>query len=166
MLCSAFRAAGFEYCPPAVACTLDAFRVLEPLSHEHRLEALCARHGIKLASAHHAMRDAEAAVALVRHLLERDLAPESAQLDLDTFMRLRTRGDTRPASEPQIRRVFALARVAGLTGSDGRADRDKVCDLVLRVASVVEPDQLNREQVQDIFDELERLTAENDRRAA
>ena len=90
--------------------------MLEPLSHEHRLEALCARHGIKLASAHHAMRDAEAAVALVRHLLERDLAPESAQLDLETFMRLRTRGDTRPASEPQIRRVFALARVAGLTG--------------------------------------------------
>jgi len=81
-------------------------------------------------------------------------------------MRLRTRGDTRPASDPQIRRVFALARVAGLTGSDGRADRGKVCELVHRVAGVDEPDLLTREQVQDVYDELDRVIAENDRRAA
>ncbi len=166
MLCSAFRATGIEYCPPAVACTLDAFRVLEPLAPEHRLEALCARHGVHLADAHNAMRDAEATAALIRVLLLRDLAPESARLDMDAFMRLRTRGETRPASEPQIRRVFALARVAGLTTADGRADRDKVCELVHRVASVDEPDRLTREQVQDVFDELERLIAQNDRRAA
>jgi hypothetical protein len=72
-------------------------------------------------------------------------------------MRLRTRGDTRPASEPQIRRVFALACVAGLTGSDGRADRSKVSELVDRIAGVSEPDLLTREQVQDVYDELERL---------
>jgi DNA polymerase III epsilon subunit family exonuclease len=166
MLRAAFRTAGIEYSPAAVACTLDAFRVLEPLAREHRLEAICARHGVALAGAHHAMRDAEATAALVRVLLERGLAPESARLDLDAFMRLRTRGDTRPASEPQIRRVFALARVAGLTAADGRADRDKVCGLVHRVAGVDEPDQLNREQVQDVFDELERLIDENERRAA
>jgi len=53
------------------------------------------------------------------------LAPESARLD-NTLMRLRVRGDARPASEPQIRRVFALARAAGLTGPDGRADRDEL----------------------------------------
>lgn len=166
MLCSAFRAAGLEYHPPAVACTLDAFRVLEPLADEHRLEAICARHGIQLPGAHHAMRDAEATAALVRVVIGRGLAPESAQLDLEAFMRLRTRGDTRPVSEPQIRRVFALARTAGLTGADGRADRDRVVELVRRVAGVDEPDRLNREQVQDVFDELERLIAGNDRRAA
>ena len=81
-------------------------------------------------------------------------------------MRLRTRGDTRPASEPQIRRVFALARVAGLTGSDGHADREKVCELILHVAGIDEPDCLTREQVQDVYDELERLITENDLRAA
>ena len=112
------------------------------------------------------MRDAEATAALVKVLLDRDLAPESARLDLDAFMRLRTRGDTRPASEPQVRRVFALARVAGLTGSDGRADRGKVCELVHRVAGIDEPDRLTREQVQDVYDELERLITENDQRAA
>jgi DNA polymerase III epsilon subunit-like protein len=119
------RTAEVEYRPSAVARTLDAFRILEPLAQEHRLEATCARHGIELAGAHDAMHDAEATAALVKVLLDRDLSPESARLDLEAFMRLRTRGDTRPASEPQVRRVFALARVAGLTGSDGRADREK-----------------------------------------
>ncbi len=166
MLRSAFRSAGLEYQPPAVACTLDAFRVLEPLAQAHGLEAICARHGVELDGAHHAMHDAEATAALVRVLLERDLAPESARLDLDAFFRLRARGDTRPASDPQIRRVFALARAAGLTAADGRADRAKVCELVHRVAAVDEPDQLNREQVQAVYDELERLIAENDQRAA
>ena len=166
MLASALRTTGVEYHPPAVACTLDAFRLVEPLAQEHRLEAICARHGVQLAGAHDAMHDAEATTALVKLLLDRDLAPESARLDLDAFMRLRTRGDTRPASEPQIRRVFALARVAGLTGSDGRADREKVCELILHVAGFDEPDRLTREQVQDVFDELERLITENEQRAA
>ena len=166
MLRSALRTAGLEYRPPAVACTLDAFRVLEPLAQEHRLEAICSRQGVQLAGPHDAMRDAEATAALVKVLLDRDLAPESARLDLDAFMRLRTRGDTRPASEPQVGRVFALARVAGLTGSDGRADRGKVCELILRVADIDEPDRLTREQVQDVYDELERLITESELRAA
>ncbi|HSS73925.1 MAG TPA: 3'-5' exonuclease [Gaiellaceae bacterium] len=166
MLRCALRTAGLEYRPPAVACTLDAFRVLEPLAREHRLEAICAHQGVQLAGAHDAMRDAEATAALVKALLDLDLAPESARLDLDAFMRLRTRGDTRPASEPQIRRVFALARIAGLAGSDGRADRGKVCELILQVAGVDEPDRLTREKVQDVYDELERLITENDRQAA
>ena len=73
-----------------------------------------------------------------------------------------------PARPPshKSRRVFALARVAGLTGSDGRADRGKVCELVLHVAGIDEPDCLTREQVQDVYDELERLITENDLRAA
>ena len=40
------------------------------------------------------------------------------------YMRLRSRGDTRPVSEPQIRRVFALARSAGLVLPDGSVDAD------------------------------------------
>ena len=166
MLHGAFQAAGLDYRPAAVGCTLDAFRVFEPLAEDHRLETTCRRHGVVLDDAHDATRDALAAAALVRVLLERDLAPESARLDLDAFMRLRARGDTRPASDPQIRRVFALARAAGLTGADGRADRSKVCELVQRVAGVDEPDLLTRESVQDVYDELERLIAENDLRAA
>ena len=165
MLQGAFRTASLELRLVAVACTLDAFRVLEPLAENHQLGTLCERHGVVLA-AHDALGDTLAAAALVRVLLERDLAPESVQLDLDAFMRLRTRGDTRPASDPQIRRVFALARVAGLTAADGRADRDKVCQLVDRVAGVDEPDLLTREQVQDVYDELDGLIADNEQRAA
>jgi DNA polymerase III epsilon subunit-like protein len=165
MLQGGFKAAGLAYRPAGVACTLDAFRVLEPLAGDHRLGTLCTRHGVAL-DAHDATSDALATAALVRVLLEHDLAPESARLDLDAFMRLRTRGDTRPASEPQVRRVFALARVAGITGADGRADRTKVCELVLRMAGVDEPDLLTREQVQNVYDELDRLIAENERQAA
>jgi DNA polymerase III epsilon subunit-like protein len=165
MLHGACQAAGLEFLPAAVACTLDAFRVLEPLAENHQLGTLCKGHNVAL-GAHDARSDALAAVALVRVLLGRDLAPESVQLDLDAFMRLRTRGDTRPASDPQIRRVFALARVAGLMRADGRADRDKVCRLVHRVAGVDEPDLLTREQVQDVYDQLEQLIDDNKQRAA
>ena len=72
-------------------------------------------------------------------------------------MRLRSRGDTRPASEPQIRRVFGLARSAGLLCPDGSVDRDRVVALVERVAGSDDVDSLTREQVQDVYDELERL---------
>ena len=75
-------------------------------------------------------------------------------------MRARSRGDTRPASEPQIRRVFALAREAGLVGPDGAVDRDAVAALVARVAGGAEIDELNHEQVQDVYDELERMRSE------
>ena len=164
MLAHAFENAGLGYQPASVACTLDAFRVLEPLADCHRLEETCRRHGTVLADAHEATGDVLATAALLRVLLERDLAPESARLDRDAFMRLRTRGDIRPASEPQIRRVFALARLAGLTGSDGRADRSKVSELVDRIAGVSEPDLLTREQVQDVYEELERLMEQRSHR--
>jgi DNA polymerase III epsilon subunit-like protein len=160
MLRQAFASVGLDYHPSSVACTLDAFRVLEPLSPNHRLEELSRLHGTQLVEAHEALGDVLATAALVRVLLAQGLSPESARLDLDAFMRIRTRGDRRPASEPQIRRVFALARVAGLTGPDGRADRDKVRELVERVAAVHAPDLLTREQVQDVYDELERLRSE------
>jgi DNA polymerase III epsilon subunit family exonuclease len=160
MLAHAFENAGLGYQPASIAsiaCTLDAFRVLEPLADCHRLKETCSRHGTVLADAHEATGDVLATAALLKVLLERDLAPESARLDRDAFMRLRTRGDIRPASEPQIRRVFALASLAGLTGSDGRADRSKVSELVDRIAGVIDPDLLTREQVQDVYEELERL---------
>jgi DNA polymerase III epsilon subunit family exonuclease len=165
MLQHAFEEAGLGYQPAAVACTLDAFRVLEPLADCHRLEETCKRQGTTLDDAHQAMSDVLATAALLRILLERDLAPESARLDHDAFMRLRTRGDTRPASEPQIRRVFALARPAGLTGPDGRADHGKVCELVHRITGVNEPDLLTREQVQNVYDELERLIEQRNHQA-
>jgi DNA polymerase III epsilon subunit family exonuclease len=166
MLQRAFEEAEVEYSPASVACTLDAFRVLEPLADSHRLVDLCKGLGIELDDVHDALGDVLATAALVRVVLERGLAPESVQLDNDAFMRSRARGDTRPASEPQIRRVFALAGAAGLTGADGRTDREKVCELVQRIAGINEPDMLNREQVQDVFDELEGMLERRDRDAA
>ena len=163
LLQHSFERAGAAYEPASVACTLDAFRILEPLAESHRLEELCKRHGIELRDAHHALDDALATAALVRVLLAQGFAPESAELDLEAFLRLRARGDTRPASEPQVRRVFGLARAAGLTAPDGRADRGKVCELIQHVSGVEEPDLLTREQVQDVYDALEQLIA---RRAA
>ena len=87
-----------------------------------------------LDDAHDARGDALATVGLFRLLLAEGIAPETVELDDRAYMRARSRGDTRPASEPQIRRVFALAREAGIVGADGAVDRDAVAALAVRVA--------------------------------
>jgi DNA polymerase III epsilon subunit family exonuclease len=161
MLQRAFADVGLRYQPRATACTLDAFRVLEPETPAHRLESLCASHGIVLDDAHDALADALATAGLLRILLELGLAPETVELDHSAFMRLRARGDTRPASEPQIRRMFGLARSAGFLAPDGSVDRDRVIELVTRVTGAPDPDTLTRAQVQDVFDALDaKISAE------
>ena len=140
---------GVKYRPPAVACTLEAFRLLEPLAPAHNLEALCDRYKIEL-DAHDALGDALATAELLRLVLAAGFAPETVELDQAAVWRLRSRGDTRPASEPQIRRVFALGRAASL-------DRPALLALLERVAGSADPDSLTREQVQDVFDALESL---------
>jgi DNA polymerase III epsilon subunit family exonuclease len=155
----AFARAGIRYLPRGVACTLDAFRLLEPTERSHRLESLCERHAITLDAAHDARGDALATVGLFRLLLAEGIAPETVELDDRAYMRARSRGDTRPASEPQIRRVFALAREAGIVGVDGAVDRDALAAVVERVSGV-EIDELNHEHVQDVYDELERMRSE------
>ena len=159
MLQHAFALAGIDYCPVGVACTLDAFRLLEPLADDHRLESICERHGILLEDAHEALSDVLAAAALLRVLLDAGIAPETVELDHAAFLRLRSRGDTRPASERQIRRVFGLARSAGLLLPGGGVDRSQVVALVQRVSGTTNVDSLSREQVQDVYDALERLIA-------
>jgi DNA polymerase III epsilon subunit-like protein len=167
MLQDAFARVGVDYRPAGVACTLEAFRLLEPLAHDHRLESICARRGIVLEDAHEALADVLATTALLRVLLlEEGIAPETVELDLAAYMRLRSRGDTRPASERQIRRVFGMARSAGLLGADGSVDRDRVVALVERVTGSSAVDALSREQVQDVYDELERLIASAPHRQA
>jgi len=156
----AFARAGILYRPAGVACTLDAFRLLEPAERSHRLEAICARHGVALDDAHDARVDVLATVELLRILLRGGIAPETVELDHGAYMRVRSRGDTRPASEPQLRRVFALGRVAGFVRADGTTDVDGIAALVARVAAGVAVEELTREQVQDVYDELERLRSE------
>ncbi|HKI91647.1 MAG TPA: 3'-5' exonuclease [Gaiellaceae bacterium] len=159
MIQRAFSLAGVEYRPAGVACTLDAFRLLEPLAPDHRLESICERRGIELGDAHQALDDVLATAALLRVLLDAGLAPETVELDRQAFMRLRARGDTRPASEAQVRRVFGLARPAGLLKSSGGVDRAQVIALVSRVAGTEDVDSLTRAQVQDVYDALEALAA-------
>jgi DNA polymerase III epsilon subunit family exonuclease len=144
----ALRAAGIEYRPAAVACTLDAFRLLEPLAPDHRLESICERRGISLVQAHDASSDAFATAALLRLLLDEGIAPETVELDLEGFMRLRSRGDRRPATAAQVRRVFALGYAVGLS-------REGILALVARAANTADVDALTREQIQDVYDVLE-----------
>jgi len=106
MLHHAFAREAVEYAPSGVACTLEAFRLLEPLAENHRLQSLCDRRGVVLADAHDAMSDVCATVALLRVLLDEGIAPETVELDHAALLRLRSRRDIRPASERQIRRVF------------------------------------------------------------
>ena len=150
MLQHAFAGAGIVYRPSGVACTLEAFRLLDALAPAHNLESLCERHGIALDDAHHALGDALATAELLRLLLAAGIAPETVELDRAALWRLRSRGDTRPASEAQVRRVFGLARSASL-------DRPGVIALVERVAGTRDVDSLTREQVQDVYDALEQL---------
>lgn len=147
MLETELRRTGVSYRPPAVACTLQAFQLLEPLAPAHGLEVLCARHEIRVETAHEALADAEATVGLLRLLLAQDVAPETVELDATAFWRMRSRGDQRPASPAQIRRVFALGYAAGLS-------REGIVALVSRTSGIADVDRLNREQVQDVFDAL------------
>jgi DNA polymerase-3 subunit epsilon len=158
MLQHAFARAGLDYRPDTVACTLEAFRLVDPLADNHRLQSICERRGIALTGAHEAMSDVLATVALLRVLLDEGIAPETVELDHGAYMRLRSRGDTRPASEPQIRRVFGMARSAGLLRPDGGVDRDRVVALVERVTGTADVDALTRAQVQDVYDALDVLS--------
>jgi DNA polymerase III epsilon subunit-like protein len=160
MLQNAFGASGTDYRPDGVACTLEAFRLIEPLADNHRLQSICKRRGIPLEGAHEAMSDVLATVALLRVLLAEGIAPETVELDQAAYMRFRSRGDTRLASEPQIRRVFGMARSAGLLRPDGGVDCDHVAALVERVAGTTEVDALTRAQIQDVYDALEELIAQ------
>ena len=97
---------GVKYRPPAVACTLEAFRLLEPLAPAHNLEALCGRYEIEL-DAHNALGDALATAALLRLVLAAGLAPETVELDeaarvADAFARRRSSGDRTP-DPPRVR---------------------------------------------------------------
>jgi DNA polymerase III epsilon subunit family exonuclease len=159
MLKRAFALTGIDYNPVGVACTLDAFRLLEPLAGDHRLQSICDRHGIAFEDAHEALGDALAATALLRMLLDQGVAPETVELDQAAFLRLRARGDTRPASERQISRVFGMARSAGLLDLGGCVDRRQVVALVQRACGTGDVDSLTREQVQEVYDALERATA-------
>ena len=152
-----FARAGIEYCPGGTACTLEAFRLLEPLADNHRLQSICERRGIALEGAHEALSDVLATAELLRVVLGEGIAPETIELDTSAYMRLRSRGDTRPASEPQIRRLFGMARSAGLQLPDGSVDRDEVVALVERVSGTTDVDTLTRAQVQDVYDALEEL---------
>jgi DNA polymerase-3 subunit epsilon len=147
MLTAELRRTGVSYRPPAVACTLQAFQLLEPLAPAFGLEVLCARHEISVATAHEALADAEATAELLRLLLAQGVAPETVELDATALWRMRSRGDTRPASPAQIRRVFALGYAVGLS-------RDGIVALVSRTAGVTAVDGLSREQVQDVYDAL------------
>jgi DNA polymerase III epsilon subunit-like protein len=135
------------YRPAGVACTLDAFRMLEPLAENHTLESTCARHGILLSEAHDALADVLATASLLRVVLACGIAPETVEFDRAAFFRLRSRGDMRPATERQFRRVFSIANAAGLA-------RRYVLALVHRVAGIDDLDALTREQVQDVYDAL------------
>ena len=156
----AFARAGIDYRPAGVACTLEAFRLLEPLADNHRLQSICERRGIVLHGAHDALSDVLATVELLRVVLDEGIAPETIELDYAAYHRLRSRGDTRPASEPQIRRLFGMARSAGLRLPDGSVDRDQVVALVGRVAGTADVDALTRAQVQDAYDALDELIAQ------
>ncbi len=90
-------------------------------------------------------------------MLAEGIAPETIELDTSAYMRLRSRGDTRPASEPQIRRLFGMARSAGLRLPDGSVDRDEVVALVDAGVGTTDVDTLTRAQVQDVYDALEEL---------
>jgi len=159
MLEHAFGRAEIEYRPVGVACTLDAFRLLEPQAPDHRLESICRRRDILLVDPHDASGDVSATAALLRVLLREGIAPETLALDHEAFMRLRSRGDRRLATAAQIGRVFALGYASGLS-------RGGILKLVGGVAGPADIDALTREQVQDVYDALERTTATPVDRAA
>ena len=138
MLQHAFARAGIDYRPPPSRARSRHSACSSRLPTTTACSRSASGAGSPLTGAHEAMSDVLATVALLRLLLDEGIAPETVELDHAAYMRLRSRGDTRPASEPQIRRVFGLARSAGLLRPDGGVDRDRVVALVERVAGTAE----------------------------
>ena len=55
--------------------------------------------------------------------------------------------------------MFGIARSAGLLDPAGGVDHNQVAAVVQRIAGTADVDSLTREQVQDVYDALERLIA-------
>ena len=112
------QAAGIAYRPSGVACTLEAFRLLDPLAPDHRLESICERRGISLVDAHDAPSDVSATAALLRLLLDEGIAPETVELDHGgvhaTALARRHASGHRRADPPRLR---ARIRGRALTGA-------------------------------------------------
>jgi hypothetical protein len=132
MLHAAFRAAGLEYRPAAFACTLDAYRVLEPLAEDHRLGTL-----------HRSRRGSTSTPSSGSAHEATPGPPPSRRSDACSHW---------PDSQVSQERTAAPTAKKSANSSH-------------RVAGVSEPDVLTREQVQDVYDELERLIDENEQGA-
>ncbi len=142
--------AGIDYEPPAVACTLDAFRLLEPLAPDHRLESLCEQHEASPSSTPTTRSsDASATAALLR------LAPRRGDRPRDR--RARPRGASCGCARAATRvrrprhRSAASSRSDTRPGSHGTASSSSLA----RAAGTADVDALTREQVQDVYDALD-----------
>ena len=161
MLQHAFARAGIAYRPAAVACTLEAFRLLEPLADNHRLQSLCDRHGIDLAGAHEAMADVLATAALLRARC----SPRDSRPRRSSSTTRRTCGCARAATrDPRpSRRSGASSAWRGRPGCCGPTAASTASGSSRssqRVAGTADVDALTRAQVQDVYDALEELIAQ------
>ena len=143
--------------PAAIACTLEAFRLLEPLADNHRLQ-------IDLRPARGGAR--RRARCDERRAARRRAAPRAPRRGHRT-------GDGRARSQrlhapPLPRRHPARIGAAdpasvrpgplgGPRAARRNADREQVAALVVRVTGVTDVDALTRAQVQDVYDALEEL---------
>ena len=163
LLLNELARAGVPQGPPAMGCLLHAVQVAYPLAPAgHRLPQACALLGLDGPDdAHDAFSDARAAARIADSMLREGLDPTGTVLDKSLLFWLRAQVDRTPPTGAQIRRLFAIARLTpgdlGLADPvSGRVDRDRLLAFARETApGIARLDDLDRRQLQDVFDRLE-----------
>jgi DNA polymerase III epsilon subunit-like protein len=160
LLTNELARAGFPYEPISRGCTLDAVRVAYPLApHGHRLADAAPLLGLAGPDdAHDAYSDATVAAEITASLIRDGVDPVATVLDAAMFYWLRAQVSDQPATSPQVRRLFAIARhnFKLLDEYGERVDRDKLLALAREVNPTIERfEDLDRREIQAVYDLIE-----------
>ncbi|MGI9187593.1 MAG: 3'-5' exonuclease [Gaiellales bacterium] len=157
-LLAEFERAGHAYTPLRTGCVMNAAQVAYPLAVGHRLPQVAELLSLDPPDDEHdAFSDAHAAAAITASMIREGLDPAGTTIDTALFHRLRAGISDQPVTAAQVRRIFAIARTnLEVTDHNGYVDRGRLMSMIQRIApEATRPDDLNRRQLQAVFDLLE-----------
>jgi DNA polymerase III epsilon subunit-like protein len=160
LLTNELTRAGFPYEPISRGCTLNAVQVAYPLApNGHKLIDAATLLGLTGPDdAHDAYSDATAAAAITASLICEGIDPAATVFDESMYFWLRAQITEQPATNGQVKRLFAIARHNHklLDEYGERVNRDKLLALVREVNPTVERfEDLDRREIQAVYDLIE-----------
>ena len=160
LLTHEFARTDIPYAPVSQGCALHAVQVAYPLAPRgHKLVDAAPVLGIAAPDdAHDAYSDATVAAEITASLIREGIDPVATVLDKAMYFWLRAQLSDEPATAPQIRRLFAIARHDHrfLDASGEMVDRNKLAAVAREVNPAAERfDDLSRRDIQAVYDRIE-----------